>query len=224
MNPIKPTFKTEIIPILLICVAIFSSFFFYQVFPDQVPTHWNIEGEVDQYSSKEIGAFLFPITILAVYAIFLLIPYLDPRKKRYEQFRKVYHLFKLMMISFLTLIYFITAANALGRGPSVDTWVPVMVGVLFMLLGNYMSKIKANWFMGIRTPWTLSSEEIWNKTHRVSGKLFMLGGLAMVFMPLYSTSIKIFVFIAIIIMLALGTSGYSLYLYLKENKNGKNNK
>ncbi|PLX27260.1 hypothetical protein C0583_04475 [Candidatus Parcubacteria bacterium] len=223
MNPIKPTIKTELFAVLLIILACLSSIYFYSVFPSKVPIHWNIEGQVDNYSSKEIGAFLFPVVILAMYLMFILIPYLDPKKNRYDEFRKTYHIFKNLMILFMTITYFVASFSAIGIGMSISTWIPIMVGMLFVVLGNYMSKIKPNWFMGIRTPWTLSSEEVWNKTHRFGGLVFILGGLVMMFMPIYPNNIKMILFITIVLLMSLGTTLYSLYLFLKE-KNGKNNK
>ena len=181
-NPIKSTIKTELLPIIIILAAVISSFYFYSNFPDKVPIHWNVAGEVDRYGSRTIGAFLFPAIILGMYLMFLGIPYIDPKKERYTQFKRVYHVFKNLLIVFMTAMYFITSFNALGYDISVATWIPLMVGALFVFLGNYMSKLKPNWFMGIRTPWTLSSEEVWNKTHRLGGKVFIGGGVILMTM------------------------------------------
>ncbi len=225
-NPIKPTIKTEILPIVFILITIIASFYFYAHFPDQVPIHWNIEGEVDNYGSREVGAYLFPGIIVGMYILFLLIPKIDPKKERYEQFRKVYHIFKGFMILFMALIYFIASFNALGYKIPVGTWVPVGVGLLFIVIGNYMSKIKMNWFMGIRTPWTLSSEEVWNKTHRLGGKAFIFAGIIMMLMWLLPIKVKTPVFIVILIIAGLVPVVYSYILYSKENKekkDGENN-
>jgi uncharacterized membrane protein len=85
-------------------------------------------------------------------------------------------------------------------------------------MGNYMGKLKPNWFVGIRTPWTLSSETVWNKTHRFGGKVFMLGGLIMIITSIAPMSWRLPLFIADIIVLMLGTVGYSYFVYLKEKK------
>ena len=217
-NPIKPTIKTEILPILLVVLAIIASFYFYANFPEQVPIHWNTAGEVDNYGSKAVGAFLFPGIILGMYLMFLFLPLVDPKKKRYEQFRKVYHVFKNILILFMAAIYFISSLNALGYNVEIGVWVPVLVGLLFIVLGNYMGKIKPNWFMGIRTPWTLSSEEVWNKTHRLGGKLFMLCGLVIMLMNYLPINLRMPILISTIALMVLGTVGYSLILYLQEKK------
>jgi len=217
-NPIKPTFKTEFLPILLVLFAILASFYFYPRFPDKVPIHWNIAGEVDNYGSRTTGAFLFPAIILGMYLLFLVLPYIDPKKKRYEQFRKVYHVFKNVLVFFMVALYFITSLNALGYQIPVGLWTPILVGLLFIIIGNYMGKIKSNWFIGIRTPWTLSSEEVWNKTHRFGGKVFILGGILMMSMYLLPARLQLILFVFIISFILLGTIGYSYILYRKENK------
>ncbi len=217
MNPIKPTIKTEILPIFLVVLAIIASFYFYANFPEQVPIHWNVAGEVDNYGSRAIGAFLFPGIILGMYLMFLFLPLIDPKKERYNQFRKVYHIFKTILIALMAAIYFIASLNALGYNIEVGVWVPVLVGLLFIVLGNYMGKIKPNWFMGIRTPWTLSSEEVWNKTHRFGGKMFMLGGLLIALNSFLPVNYRLGVFIVAIVLVLLGTVGYSYVVYLKEN-------
>jgi len=218
MNPIKSTIKTEIWPIILILLAIISSFYFYANFPEQVPIHWNFAGEPDNWSSRAVAAFLFPGIILGMYLLFLFLPLIDPKKERYQQFKKVYHIFKGFIIFFMIAIYFITGFNALGYDISVGLWIPLLVGILFIIIGNYMGKIKPNWFMGIRTPWTMSSEEVWNKTHRVGGKIFMIGGLAMMIMNFIPVNLRLPLFIVTVLTMVLGTVGYSYILYAKEKK------
>ena len=214
-NPIHPTIKTEALPVLLLIIVGLASFYSYSVFPEQVPIHWNIKGEIDNWGSKTTGAFIMPAVMLGMYVLFLALPYMDPRKKRYEQFSKVYHGFKTIILMFMAIIYFLIGANTLGYNAPIGVWVPILVGILFILIGNYLSKIKPNWFMGIRTPWTLSSEEVWNKTHRLGGKLFIIGGLLMVVMPFIPINLKLPIFIIIIFGLTLGTFGYSFWLYKK---------
>jgi len=217
-NPIKPTIKTEIWPILLVLLASISSFYFYANFPEQVPIHWNYAGEVDNWGSRQVGAFLFPGIMIGTYLLFLFLPFADPRRERYNQFRKVYHVFKIIIILFMVAIYFISSLNTLGYNVSVNKLMPLLVGLLFIIIGNYMAKIKPNWFMGIRTPWTMSSEENWTKTHRVGGKIFIFGGILMAITGFLPVEFRLPVFIATIIIILFGTVGYSLGLYLSKNK------
>ena len=221
-NPIKPTFKSEVLPAFLILISIIASFYFYAHFPPIVVTHWNFAGQPDGWSSAGFAAFFLPILLVGMYLLFLAIPYLDPKKDRYEQFRKPYHIFKAIIIAVMVIIYFIASLSGIGYPLNASLWVPFIIGLLFIVMGNYMGKIKPNWFMGIRTPWTLSSEEVWNKTHRLGGKLFIIGGLLMLAQGFLPDSWRLPVLIFIILLLTVGTFGYSYLAYLKENKDKKN--
>jgi uncharacterized membrane protein len=216
-NPIKPTIKTEILPILILLAVITSSFYFHSLSPERVPTHWNFAGEVDGWGPRSF-AFIIPAAIAIIYLLFMVLPFLDPKRERYDQFRKVYHIFKDSIILFMAVIYFATSLNVLGYNLPIGVIVPVGVGLLFMIMGNYMKEIKSNWFIGIRTPWTLSSEEVWNKTHRFGGKMFMLAGILIVLDAFLPVSWRLTVFIAAIIIILAGTIGYSYVVYLKEKK------
>ena len=218
-NPIKPTIKTEFIPLALILLTIFAAIFFYNSLPERIATHWNFAGEVDAYGSGQAQAIIIPILMIGIYLLFLLLPYLDPKKERYEQFSKVYHIFKNLFLLLFVIIYFVVGFNGLGYNLPVGLIIPGLIGILFIIIGNYMSKIKRNWFMGIRTPWTLSSEEVWNKTHRFGGKMFILAGLLMIAETVLPLSWKLPVFIVMIAALTFGTMGYSYVVYLKEKKN-----
>ncbi|MDP2737059.1 MAG: SdpI family protein [bacterium] len=217
-NPIKPTIKSEFIPLALLTLSIFASVFFYNNLPERVATHWNFAGEVDGWGSGQAQAIALPLLTTGMYILFLLLPYLDPKKERYEQFSKIYHIFKNIILSLMVVIYFVIGLNGLGYNLPVGVIIPGLIGLLFIVLGNYMGKIKMNWFMGIRTPWTLSSEEVWNKTHRFGGKMFILAGflmMAQIFLPLIW---RLPIFIISIAGLLFGTIGYSYVLYLKEKK------
>lgn len=221
-NPIKPTIKTEWLPVILFLVSAIAAPYFFNHFPASVPIHWNISGQPDNWGSPTLAAFLFPTIILGMYLMLLFIPIIDPRKERYDQFRNVYHIFKNILVAFMAIVYFATSLNALGYNIPIGIVVPVLVGLLFIVMGNYMGKIKPNWFIGIRTPWTLSSEEVWNKTHRLGGKLFIVAGLLMaseVFLPV---SWRLSIFMLTILLAVVGTTGGSYIIYLKEKKKNDN--
>lgn len=217
-SPIKPTVKTEFIPVILIILSVLASFYFYANFPDQVPTHWNYKGEIDGWSPKAFAAFFFPGLNLAMYLLFLIFPYLDPKKDRYAEFAKTYHVFKGMLVAVMTAIYFYVGLAGLGYELPVTAVIPPAIGVLFVVLGNYMGKIKPNWFMGIRTPWTLSNEEVWNKTHRLGGKLFMLMGLFMIIGTILPPAIFWGFFIFGTVIVSLAPMIYSYLLFRKLEK------
>lgn len=216
----KFTWKTEIIPLVLVIISIVLGCYFYSIFPDRVPMHWNINGEVDGWGSAFSGAFILPMILIGMYILFILIPFIDPNKEKYQQFEKVYKIFRILIMLMMFGIYLIASANALGYAVRVEVWIPVIIGLLFLVMGNYFGKIKPNWFMGIRTPWTLSSEEVWNKTHRLGGKLFMILGLLMLLTPLWHFESSIMFWLVIVPMLLVGfiPMVYSYVIYKKLGK------
>ncbi|HAH04808.1 MAG: hypothetical protein UV78_C0043G0015 [Parcubacteria group bacterium GW2011_GWA2_43_17] len=214
----KFTFKSEILLIILVLGAWAAGFYFYSVFPETVPVHWNIAGEVDRYGSRFEGAFILPIVVTAMYLLFLFIPLIDPKKEKYQQFQNVYHIFRYILILIMWVIYLIASFNGLGYNIRVEIWIPLTIGLLFIILGNYMGKIKPNWFMGIRTPWTLSNDEVWNKTHRLGGKLFMLMGLLLMLSPVLPWQSLTLTLIIPVSIIALVPVVYSYLLYRKIKK------
>lgn len=217
-NPIKSNFKTEFLPILLIIFSIISSWIMFSQMPEQIPTHWNFQGEIDNMSSSSSHVLTINLVMVGMYLLFLLLPYVDPRKKRYEQFEKIYHIFKDVIILFFALIFFLTNLNAIGYNVNINIYIPLMVGLLFIVIGNYMAKIKMNWFMGIRTPWTLSSEEVWNKSHRLGGKSFILSGLLIALDGFLPENYRIPIFILATSIILIGSIFGSYLIYLKTKK------
>jgi uncharacterized membrane protein len=146
----------------------------------QLPIHWNIDGEVDRYAEATI-AFLFPPTILIIIlTIFSVLSKLDPRKENIKLSQKSIAAFSVAMT--LLTVTFEVSYIAMVNGIEVPMMMVVglTVGALFIIIGNYLGKTRSNFFIGIRTPWTLSSDSVWQKTHRLAGKLFMLSGLIIV--------------------------------------------
>ena len=218
MNPIKPTLKSEIFSLILIVVATAASFYFYAHFPVRVITHWGFNGEPNGWSGRGFAAFFLPVLLIGMYLLFVFLPMLDPKKERYAEFAKTYAIFRNILLFFLTLIYFIASLNNIGYKLDVGVWVPVAVGLLFIILGNYLGKIKPNWFVGIRTPWTMSSETVWAKTHRFGGKAFIVGGVIMSITGIAPLAWRLPLFIADTIILIFATVVYSYIAYRQEKK------
>jgi uncharacterized membrane protein len=219
LNPIKPTIKSEIFSLVLMAISVDASFYFYLHFPARVVTHWNLAGQPNGWSGPVFAAFFLPVLLIGIYLLFLFIPLLDPKKERYAEFSKVYNVFRNLILFFLLAIYFVASFNNIGYNLDVKSLIPAAVGLLFIIMGNYLGKIKPNWFVGIRTPWTLSSETVWNKTHRFGGKVFIFGGLIMIITGLAPLAWRLPLFIADIIILLFGTIIYSYIAYLQEKKN-----
>ncbi len=221
-SPIKPTIKTELPAILIIISSAVLSIFFYYKLPEVVVTHWNFAGEPNGWMSRLWASVMLPAMTVGIYLLFLGLPYLDPKKERYANFAKIYHIFKNVILLFLVLIFLISNLNNLGYNLPINIYIPLLVGILFVIMGNYFGKIKQNWFIGIRTPWTLSSNEVWNKTHRMGGKLFILGGVLIAVSGIAPITWRLPLFISAMIILAVGTFGYSYFVYYNEKKH--NNK
>jgi uncharacterized membrane protein len=145
--------------------------------PDQVPVHWGFSGQPDRYGGKFEGLLLLPATMLFIYLLMLLLPYVDPRRANYARFRGAYLVMRVATLVFLALIYgfVLLWIGGIRVEPSV---ILALVGGLLVVLGIPMHKVRPNWFVGIRTPWTLFSELSWRKTHRLGGWFLALTGLA----------------------------------------------
>jgi len=151
----------------------------YPRLPARIPTHWNLRGEADGWGGPG-AAFLFPAIGIGTWLLMLVLPRIDPRRAHWEKFRDEVHLLVNVLVLFFAWVEAVALGAALGW--ELDTGRAVMggMGVLLAIIGNYLPRIRSNWFMGIRTPWTLSSESVWRDTHRIGGRAFVAAGVAMV--------------------------------------------
>jgi uncharacterized membrane protein len=171
--------RGEVLALVLIVVALLMSVLVYGRLPERIPTHWNVHGEVNAYSSKAFGAFFMPVVMAGLFLLFLALPAISPRGFRFESFRSVWGILQCAILGLLLLVHALMLFAALGKPVDVPRGVEAGVGLLIAVLGNFLGKVSRNFFVGIRTPWTLASEEVWLRTHRLGGRLFVLGGLAM---------------------------------------------
>ena len=148
--------------------------------PDRIPVHWNVAGEIDRYGGKAAGLLVLPSMAMGIYLLTVVLPAVDPGRANYPQFSRAYSVIRLALVALFAVIYGTVHLWIRGRAVSIAALVPLLVGVLFVVLGNQLGKIRPNWFVGIRTPWTLSSKTAWMKTHRLAGWLFVGWGLAIV--------------------------------------------
>lgn len=214
----KFNLKTELPSLLIILIIIFSSFYFYANFPAQVATHWNFRGEADGFSAKTFASFFFPALIIFMYVMFFVLPHLDPKKARYDEFKKAYAIFRHLIVIALGIVYLATGVYNLGYNINIGIITAWTIGLLMIIFGNYMAKIKNNWFLGIRTPWTLSNENVWNRTHRVGRYLFIIFGVVVMIAPFLPETAALILFFGWAIALLIGTFGYSYWAYQQETK------
>ncbi|MEQ3339331.1 SdpI family protein [Clostridium butyricum] len=210
--------KSDIYNVIIIACSILLTIIVYNKLPDLVPTHWNTMGEIDKYSPKAFGAFMAPAIMIFTWSGMKFLPKIDPRKKNYEKFDKSYSVIVSILLTFFLVIHAVTLLAALGYGISIEKIIPLIVGVLFIVIGNYLPKSKSNFFYGIKTPWTLSSEVSWRKTHRLGGKLFVVAGIVCILSSfLLNGNIKAVVFF-IAIMIAAIVPIVASYFYAKNDK------
>lgn len=145
--------------------------------PDRIPVHWGLSGQPDRWGGRAEGLLGLPFVALGIYLLLLFLPRIDPGRANYATFAKTYAALRLLVLLFLTSIHVVVLMAIRGQHVDMARIVPLLVGALFVILGNLLGKIRPNWFVGIRTPWTLSSKESWTRTHRVGGWVFMAGGL-----------------------------------------------
>ncbi|HUT39285.1 MAG TPA: DUF1648 domain-containing protein [Methanoregula sp.] len=149
----------------------------YPAVPDRVVSHWNAAGQADGYMSKFWGLFLIPLIMTGLAALMAVFPRIDPYKMNYEKFRNYYEGFILLFVLFLLAIQVQIILWSTGYQISPNLTFPLLMGMLFIYIGFLLGHAEQNWFVGIRTPWTLSSKTVWKKTHELGGKLFKIAGV-----------------------------------------------
>jgi uncharacterized membrane protein len=209
--------KATIAIIAIIAVSFLIGIYLYPKMPYDMASHWNAAGEVDGYISKFWGLFLMPIISLAMLLLFLLLPMIDPLKKNVETFRKYYDGFIGLMTAFLFYIYLLTIFWNIGYRFNMLIWLTPSFAVLFYYAGMLMQHAKRNWFIGIKTPWTLSSDDVWDKTHKLGAKLFKATA-AVCLLGMVLPNYAIWFVLVPVIATAIATMVYSYVVYRKQGK------
>lgn len=164
-------------PVAVVVVALAASAAVYGRLPDQVPMHWDMHGNVDRHGPRLQGALFLP-AIMALMALLVpVLPRIDPRGANYEKFRPTYHLVMNAVLTLMLAIHLAVLATSLGFDVPIGRLVPAGVGALLVVIGNALPRARPNWMFGIRTPWTLSSERVWERTHRVGGYCMVAAGV-----------------------------------------------
>ncbi len=207
--------------LILICVLalvpLIATALLYGSLPERIPTHWNLDGSVTYSGKSAIWMTAGMSPVLA--ALLLVLPKIDPRKKNYEKFRGYYNAFIVVLLLFLMIVDGIILSESLWPGRiSVGRAVTIGVGILFVFLGNIMPKIKNNFFMGLRTPWTLSDPDVWNRTHRLGGRLFFWFGLAIALSGLLLPETVTFAIMMIGVVIVSGVPAAMSYVWYRRNQ------
>ena len=207
---IKKHWKTLLITSIITLLPIVAGLLLWNKLPEKMPTHWNAEGVVDGWSSKPFAIFGLPGIMLAAQWLCALGTGADPKKANHPE--KVLHLVLWIIPVLNNVLLAITYAVALGKQVRIDVILPVLIGLIFTIIGNYMPKCKQNYTIGIKIPWTLNSEENWNKTHRFAGILWVICGILIMLTGIFG---GFWIFFGIALLMVLAPMLYSYILHRK---------
>ena len=213
------TRNTIIIVLILIVVATLAGLLLWNRLPDQMASHWNVNDQVDGYMPKTWGVFMVPLITLGMLLLFLVIPSIDPLKANIAQFREAFNLFIVLMVAFMLYIHALTLTWSLGyTGFKMSTSMLPAMGLLFIFIGFMLRKAKRNFFIGIRTPWTLSNDRVWDETHRLGSILFMASGVLALIGGIFGGMTAFWFLFVPIMGSTIFLLAYSYVLYQRETK------
>lgn len=209
--------KIELIAIFLILILSFGiTAFFYNALPDKVASHWNAAGDVDGWMAKKSALSVVPVMMVILTLLFLVLPMIDPLKENIQKIIGIYYGFVIVFQLFMLMVQcFIILWNI---GTKINPMTPMSAGiaVLFFYTGLVMDKVERNWFIGIRTPWTLSSDTVWKKTHEKGAVLFKVCGVLAIPGVIFN-EFAIFFIMVPVILVSIYLIAYS-YMEFKREK------
>lgn len=211
------TTKTSLtISFVLIGVATLAGLLLSSQLPDPMPSHWNAAGEVDGYTSKFLGIWLLPLMTLGITLLLAAVPAIDPLRANIAQFRELYNAFIIGFVAYMLYVYALTLVAALGYQFNMTYMLLPVVGLLFIGISFLIEKAKRNFFIGIRTPWTLSSDGVWEKTHKLGAQTFRIGG-ALVIVSAFFGENGLWLLMAALLFTVLIPVVYSYIAWRQEN-------
>lgn len=202
---------TWMVAVIFVVVMLGVAVWLYPQLPAMAPTHWGAGGQVNGWMPRFWAAATWPLLMLGLAGLFALLPVISPRKFAIKPFAQTYGIVVLAILAFLLVVGTTALLAGAGYAVSVSQITPIAVGALLMVIGNFMGKFRKNFFVGIRTPWTLASDAVWERTHRLAGWLFMLAGLVWVVGGLVHAVSAILV--AAIVVAAVVPTVWSYVLY-----------
>lgn len=211
----------KLIPgLLVVALAAGFSVWAYPHLPAEVATHFDLEGQPNGWSSRLFAAVFAPALGVVLALVFTVLPRIDPRAANYAKFGPTYWTIANAVLLLLAAVHVFTLGKALGWTIDMSRVASLAIGGLLVVLGNLMTRIRPNWFMGIRTPWTLSSDTVWRKTHRFGGAAFVIAGLCIVATALLKASWALYGAMGLLAVAALGSVVYSFVIWKGEQGSG----
>lgn len=206
---------------VILVIALIPIVFAWSVYdrlPDTIVTHWNIKNQPDGYMSKNQGLLVPSLLGIGIPFLMKVLRRIDPRRENYEMFAVTYDIIRLAVTVLLACVMVFLVLSNLGYDVDSSRVVPLLIGGIFMVLGNYMGRIRFNYLIGIRTPWTLASEEVWRRTHRFAGPVWFFGGLLALLCAFLPEAIPSYALFVVIVATALIPTVYSYLAFSKEKK------
>lgn len=202
---------------ILVVATFATGIIVYPYLPAQVAGHWNAAGAVTNTLPRFWGAFTLPLIMLVLWGLWALLPRIDPISPGFKGFRYVYDFFWIIVTAFFAYAYALTLEKYFGWSGNIYPDIAPGLAVIYIVAGALMPRIKRNWFFGIRTPWTLSSDSVWDKTHRFGSRAFMLAGIV-AFFGLLAPSAEVWIIIVPVVLAALISIVYSYVLFAREKE------
>ena len=211
---IKKNLKTIIITSLVTILPVFAGLFMWDKLPEKMPTHWNLEGVIDGWSDKPFAVIFLPLFMLAVHLVCSVVTSCDPKTQNFN--RTVFGILLWICPVLSLLCSTATYAASFGYDVKVEFIIPLFMGILFLIIGNYLPKCKQNNTIGIKVPWTLKNEENWNKTHRFAGFIWTVCSLVIIVGAFFKSAVAYTTFVSIAVMV-LAPMIYS-YIYYRKHR------
>lgn len=202
----------EVAALLIVIASFCIGIYLYPQMPEQMASHWDAAGNVNGYMAKFWGLFLMPLISLGLFALFMALPRIDPKRYNIAKFMKYFDGFIVLLMLFLLYIYALTLAWSFGITFDMIVMLCPALGVLFIYIGAVMGRTQQNWTFGIRTPWTMSSPIVWKKTHKRGALLFTIIGIIAILCALVRGH-ALYIFLAAVILAVAYLYAYSYFAY-----------
>ena len=206
------------IPLLIVVAAFIASAAVFPRLPETMPTHFDMSGQPNGWSSRLFGAWAVPLFLILMWGLFRVLPAIDPRGSNYAKFGGAFEGMIVSIMLFMLALHIVMLRSALGYPVAMQRVVAIGVGVLLAVIGNLLPRARPNWFIGIRTPWTLSSDRVWEKTHRFGGHVFVAGGILIILAGLVTAHWASILLVTIVLLCTAAVFVYS-YVEWKREQN-----
>lgn len=203
-------------PAILVVIAVAASAIVYPHLPDRVPTHFDLRGRPNAYGPKWISTVLFPALLVVLWGILRGLPKIDPRRANYARMQDTYDIVVNVVLTMVTALHLLLLTGVAGNPVPVIRLIPAVVGLSFIAIGNVMPRARPNWWFGIRTPWTLSNDRVWERTHRVGGYVMTATGVLAILAAIIASDIAIAAFAVLAAAMSFGLIVYSYVIWKRE--------